>query len=57
MMDNDIDHDVVERVTKLVPAMRRNAAALDEGAIFPTDDVIALGKAGALSAPLPIAYL
>ena len=50
----DTPHDVVERVAKLVPAMRRNAAALDKGAIYPTEDVIALGKAGALAAALPM---
>jgi alkylation response protein AidB-like acyl-CoA dehydrogenase len=48
-MENNIPHGIVERVAKLVPAMRRNAAALDEGAIFPTEDMIALGKVGALS--------
>jgi alkylation response protein AidB-like acyl-CoA dehydrogenase len=47
--DNNTSHDVVERVVKLVPAMRRKAAALDEGAIFPTEDMVALGKVGALS--------
>jgi len=51
-MDNKTPHDVVEQVAKLVPAMRRNAPALDEAAIFPTDDLVALGKAGALSVPL-----
>jgi alkylation response protein AidB-like acyl-CoA dehydrogenase len=53
MMDGKTPLDFVDRVAMLVPAMQRNAVALDEGAIFPTEDVIALGAVGALSAPLP----
>jgi alkylation response protein AidB-like acyl-CoA dehydrogenase len=53
MMYGNTSHDLVERVATLLPAMRRNAAALDEAATFPTEDVIALGKAGALAIPLP----
>jgi alkylation response protein AidB-like acyl-CoA dehydrogenase len=45
---------LVERVAAQIPCMRRNAAALDEAAIFPTEDMIALGKAGAFCVPLPM---
>jgi hypothetical protein len=53
MMDGNTSHDLIERVATLIPAMRRNAAALDEAATFPAQDVIALGKVGALSIRLP----
>jgi alkylation response protein AidB-like acyl-CoA dehydrogenase len=46
--------DLVERVAALVPVMRRRAAALDEDAAFPTEDMIALRQVGALSIPLPV---
>jgi alkylation response protein AidB-like acyl-CoA dehydrogenase len=45
---------LVERVAAQIPWMRRNAAALDEAASFPTGDMIALGKAGAFCVPLPM---
>jgi alkylation response protein AidB-like acyl-CoA dehydrogenase len=48
------DGNLLDRVAALVPGMRRNAAALDEGAAFPVDDMIALRNAGALSIPLPV---
>jgi alkylation response protein AidB-like acyl-CoA dehydrogenase len=53
MTDGNTSHDLVERVATLVPGMRRNAAALDEDATFPTEDMISLRKIGALSIPLP----
>ena len=53
MRDRDPSHDLVERVATLVPEMRRRAAALDEDATFPTEDMIALRQVGALSIPLP----
>ena len=53
-MDGNTFHDVIERVTTLVPGMQRNAAALDEHGIFPAEDMAAIGRAGALSIPLPI---
>jgi alkylation response protein AidB-like acyl-CoA dehydrogenase len=53
MTDSNTSDDIVKRVAKLVPAMRRNAAALDDEAIFPAQDLIALAKAGALSVTLP----
>lgn len=46
--------DLVERVSILVPGMRRRAAALDEDAAFPTEDMIALREVGALSIPLAV---
>ena len=53
MMDGNDSYDLVERVTALVPGMRQHAAILDDDAAFPTEDVIALGEAGALAVALP----
>jgi alkylation response protein AidB-like acyl-CoA dehydrogenase len=44
--------DNAERAAALVPAMRRNAAALDDNASFPAADLAALREAGALRLPL-----
>ena len=53
-MNSNDSYDLVERVATLVPAMQRNAGALDDNAMFPTEDVIALGNVGALAVALPM---
>lgn len=47
------EQDLLARVRRLVPVMAARAAALDEAACFPADDIAALAAAGALLAPLP----
>ncbi len=48
--------DLLARVDALTPRMRERAAALDEAAGFPTDDLAALAAMGALLAPMPHAF-
>ncbi len=45
---------IVNRVAALVPWMRQRAQRLDETAAFPSEEIHALGEAGALGVPLPI---
>jgi alkylation response protein AidB-like acyl-CoA dehydrogenase len=54
MTDANTSRDLVQRVATLIPGMRRRAVALDEDAIFPTEDMTALREVGALSIPLPV---
>src|SRR5665213_287254 len=54
MSCSSMTDDLVQRVAAQLPGMRRNAAPLDEAVTFPTEDVIALGKVGALAVPLPM---
>ena len=44
---------LLARLDALLPAMQDRAAALDEAASFPADDIAALGAAGVLFSPLP----
>ncbi len=47
----------MDRVAELVPWMQARAEAADRDAAFPAEEVSALGRAGALSPPLPVAGL
>lgn len=45
--------DLLERLHGLVPAMAERAAALDDGSLFPAEDIAALASHGVLLAPFP----
>jgi alkylation response protein AidB-like acyl-CoA dehydrogenase len=49
-----LDDSVAARVAALVPLLRHGAARLDDAAGFPTEEIAALRKAGALALPLPV---
>ena len=47
---------IVDRVTALVTWMQERAAQLDEAATFPSEEIVALQRTGALSMVLPIEH-